>query len=153
MIKIRSTEKLAISNKNGLCDITRHLVSYKEDLVNNKVTVIIKDELIQEQEAIKEVTVIVDGSEVTENVTITERVIIGELKTQAFVYTTDFIDSVFSTIGVDILKTSSYTNQSNQNKIIILIAQTVSASTDGTGWYNMTNWIPDTEHELVANFS
>jgi hypothetical protein len=153
MIKIRSTEKLATSNTQGNCDITRQMLSYKEDLTIGKVTIVIEDNLIQEKEVTKTVKEIVDDVETDVEVTVNERVVIEKRQPRAFIYPSAFIDAIFSQIGTTISKTKSYSEQSNANKITILIAQTVSASDDGSGWHNMTNWIPDKEHELVDKFT
>lgn len=152
MIKIRSTEKLATSATKGLCDVARQMLSYNEDLVTDQITIVIKDELFQEQNASKTIESYDDDGNIVESqVDIVERLIIESKQPKAFHYNKKFIDGVFSALGTTISKTKSYTDQQNVNKLSILIAQTVSAS--NTGWYGMINWMPDTEHELVNTFS
>ena len=136
-VKIRSTETLAVSAKYGLCDVTRQMISYSEDIRTGYIKVVVQDELIQEQ--------IVDD-------TITERKIVFKSGPIPYLFSSSEIDTYYSVIGSDILTSGSYTAQSNVNKEAILIGQTISASP--TGWYGMTIWIKDdSDHEIVTEFS
>lgn len=139
MIKIRSTQKLATSTIEGLCDVSRQMISYNEDLEKGMVTIIVKDQLFQEKE------IDVDGD------LIIERKIIEDRIAKPFKYKSEVIDFMFSNYGQTISKTKSYTEQQNVNKSTILLAQTISASE--RGWLGMNEWINDTEHNIVNKFS
>lgn len=149
MIKIKSTEKLATSNTKGLCDVTREMVSYKEDLKTGRVTIVVVDKLIQEKNSTRTVTQQIDGNDVDVEINVIERVVIETRQPIPFTFDSNTIDAMFSSLGTTISKTKSYTEQQNTNKTTILIAQTVQ----GNGWQGMTNWIADTEHLLVSEFS
>lgn len=151
MIKIRSTQKLATSDKYGLCDIVRQMLSYSEDLVTGKVTIIIKDQLVLEEAKQRVEMQLVDEVETEVTVDFVERMIVEDRIAKAFVFPNATIDSLFSLIGSDILKAENYTTQQNATKTTILIAQTISASANG--WQGMNSWEEDTEHEIVTKFT
>lgn len=145
MIKIRSTQLKATSTRNGLCDVTRQMTSFKEDTEKGVFTIIVKDELFQEKTVQK---IIEKGSEPLD---IIERKIIETRQAEAFSFKKEFIDEMFKAIGSTISSTKDFSVQFDKNKTSILIAQTIQASE--TGWHTMTNWIEDTEFELVNEFT
>lgn len=140
MIAIRSTAKTATTKTKGLSDVVRTMQSYKTDDLNGKTTIVIKSEFFQE----KTVTKNVDGEEKE----VVERIIVQSDIAEAFSYSRQEIDGFFSAFGITISKTKSYSEQQDANKITILLAQTVDAE-----WEGMTEWIPDTDHEIVSQFS
>lgn len=154
MIKIRSTQKQASSNTKGLCDLTREMKSYHEDLSSGKITIIVADELFKEKEVTKIIKEIDnEGNEVEKEVIIVERLIIEKRQPIPFIFSTSFIDTVFLSTGITISKTKSYTAQQNELKTIILIAQTKTAGENNTGWQGMNDWVKDTPHEIVTEFT
>lgn len=140
MISIRSTAKTATTKTKGLSDVVRTMQSYKTDDLTGKTTIVIKSEFFQE----KTVTKNVDGEEQE----VVERIIVQSDISEAFNFEREKIDAFFSAYGTTISKTKSYSDQQDQNKLIILLAQTVDAK-----WEGMTEWIPDTEHEIVSQFT
>lgn len=136
MIKIRSTEKLATSNSQGLCDIVRTLSKFTFDLEKNQIGTIVTDQLFQEQEVeIDEVTVV-------------ERRIIESRQGKAYLFNIEDIDNFYQIIGSSITKTKGFSTGLKENLVSVLIAQTAEASRQ-----TMSNWIPDTEHILVKEFT
>ncbi len=140
MIVIRSTAKTATTRTKGLSDVVRTMQSYKTDDLTGETVIVIKSEFFQE----KTVTKSVDGEEQE----VVERKIVQSDIAEAFSFKREEIDAFFSAYGTTISKTKSYSEQQDQNKMTILLAQTVDAQ-----WEGMTEWIPDTEHTIVSNFS
>lgn len=136
MIKIRSTQKLATSNSNGLCDVVRTLSKFSFDLEKQQVSTIVTDQLFQEQE------IEVDGE------TIIERIIIEERQGKAYLFKVEDIDNFYQIIGTSITKTIGFSSGLSKNLTDVLIAQTVGAKRQ-----TMTNWIPDTDHVIVSQFT
>lgn len=136
MIAIRSTQKLATSNSNGLCDVARHLSKFQFDLENNKVTTNVQDFLFQEQEIQK------DG------VTITERKIIETRIGKSFNYSFNEIDGFFQMVGSNITKESGFVPGLINNLSTVLIAETSLFKRQ-----TMTEWILDTDHVIVSKFT
>lgn len=140
MIVIRSTATTATTRTKGLSDVVRTMQSYKTDDLTGETVIVIKSEFFQE----KTVTKNVDGEEQE----VVERKIVQSDISEAFSFRREQIDAFFSAYGTTISKTKSYSEQQDQNKMTILLAQTVDAQ-----WEGMTEWIPDTEHTIVSNFT
>ncbi|AUS04474.1 hypothetical protein [Pseudotamlana carrageenivorans] len=136
MIKIRSTQKLATSNSKGLCDVQRTLSNFTFDLEKRVIRTIVTDVLFQEQEI-----------EIDEE-TITERLIIETRQGEAYEYTIKEIDDFYALIGTDITKEEGFSVGLLSNLTSVLIAETSSYERQ-----TMSNWIPDTEHVLVHEFT
>ena len=131
MIKIRSTEKLATSNSNGLCDIERTMLSFKFDLEKGLITTIIEDKLFQEVDSQYEDD---EGNLVNYK----KRNVIEIKKPAAYNFSINEIDYFYSIIGSDITKEVGFTNGLNKNLESVLIAQTIEAER-----HTMKNWIID----------
>tara|TARA_R110000772_G_scaffold16390_3_gene46610 strand:- start:98 stop:544 length:447 start_codon:yes stop_codon:yes gene_type:complete len=141
MIKIRSTEKLATSNSNGLCDVLRELSSFSFDLKKNVVKTIVRDCLFKEQE----VPFVDDQGD---DQVYTERIILEVRKEALFSYKIEEIDSFFQAVGTDITMLSGFSTGLQDNLGVVLSMQTTLAERQ-----TMTNWIVDTPHILVKEFS
>ena len=124
------------------------MLTYKEDIRKGTITTVVNDQLFQEKEVQKTITVIENEEEVEQEITVTERVIIEDRIAKAFTCKASKIDSLFSEHGGSILTTNDYTDQHDTNKLNILMLQTSLAN-----WQQMDEWIVDTEHELVKQFS
>jgi hypothetical protein len=138
MVQIRSTQKLAISPEDGLCDVTRKIVKYEDYYKHGEkiIRIDVIDEFIQEK--------VVDS--------ITERKIILTKPVEHFYYTGADIDAIFTSIGTDIVTSASYTEQVKSNREIVLITKTVAAS--DTGYHGMDTWVADTgSYKIVTDFS
>ena len=136
--QIRSTEKLAISPEDGLCDITRTIVKWTDYDKYGKtiIRIDVVDEFIQEK--------VVDS--------ITERKVILTKPKEEFYYSGAEIDVAFTSVGSDIVTTGSYIEQIADNREAVLIAKTITAS--DTGYHGMNTWATDdTEYTLVTEFS
>ncbi len=145
MIKIRSTEKLATSNSDGLCDMLREMSSFNFNIETLTFTTIVKDSLFQEKEIETQVT---DDEGNTIDKTIVERKVIEERQAIAYKYTVDSIEEFYQLLGQTISKSTGFSNGLIANLTVVLIAQ--------TGQYKrqtMTNWIVDTDHTIVKEFS
>ncbi|AUS06492.1 hypothetical protein [Pseudotamlana carrageenivorans] len=144
MIKIRSTEKLATSNSDGLCDVQRTLSSFTFDLDKQVVKTIVTDVLFQEQtiEQIQEI----DGEE--QPVNIVERRIVEQRQGVAYQFSVAEIDAFYQNIGSDITKEIGFSTGLKDNLTSVLIAETTSYQRQ-----TMANWVPDTPHVLVNEFT
>jgi hypothetical protein len=153
MNSIRSHGVAVPSAKRGLCDVTRTIVTYKDN-EDTSVTIIVEDRLFQERVVTKPVTTWVLDSEGlyqehTETVTVTERVYVEIGPRTAFHYKSSEIDYMFSLVGSDILTTGSFTDQLNLNKVSLLLAQTINVA-----WRSQTNWTLDNgSYEVVSQFT
>lgn len=162
MIRIKSTEKKAPSKMNGLCDISREMVKFSQDLSKGTTTVTIRDVWFQEQEKIKDIVEmqydefgqsieVVVGQDVYQ-----ERLILNKTQFKDYTYPNSIIDGAFELVGSEINKGgNNYSIQHDSNKLAIFIAQTQMAANDGSGWYGMTNWVVDdlTDVKIVKKFT
>lgn len=160
MLTIRSTEKLAKSEHNGLCDISRKLKTFT--IEKNSFTVGIEDKLFQEKvfeymtydyvlnEETNEVEQVENGLE-----QVTERIIIEDKGIVFKTYPLSLLDEVFEAVGTDIVKgANGFKEQFLVNALTIVIAQTQTADdVDNTGWHGMLNWVEDTPHKIVYELS
>lgn len=156
MLKIRSTEKLASSNHNGLCDVQRIITSYRDNYKNGVKTsteVSIRSIFFQEQEvelAVKDnsgsLTYDESGNVITELVK--ERKYFIEESHQGIWRFTNAEMEQMEQLLADQLEGKS----EDEKRLIAFIAQTKTASLDGTkGWQGMDIWIPDTEDYVEVN--
>lgn len=141
MIAIRSTEKKGKTNTKGEADVLR--IMHPTIWINDKTFVhkiMVESHFFIEKKVSKEI----EGEEKE----ITERMIIQRNKPEPFYLTVDEINGLYSSIGTSIVTTDNYFDKQNENKLTILLAQTKSVE-----WQGMTEWIPDTEHEVVPAFT
>lgn len=150
-LKIRSTEKLASSNTQGLCDVERVIKRYSDNYDNNGLKIgtiiIIKSRMFQEKEVVtKEVDD--DGNEVDVK-TIERRYINGNDHERAWEFTTQQIDAFREQ-----LKDQLKGKNENEQRLIVFIAQTQVAGDNGKGWQGMSIWTPDVQpYKTVSTFS
>ena len=150
MIKIRSTQKLATSNSDGLCDMQRTLSNFRVDIEKQTVSTIVQDKLFQEQDFTVDITETdSEGVETTTPVTTTERKYVNTKQATAYSYSFAEIDGFYDQLGSDITKATGFTTGILENLVTVLIAQ--------TSFYErqtMSNWILDnSEHVEVRQFT
>ena len=156
MLKIRSTEKLASSNHNGLCDVQRIITSYRDnyrDGVKTSTEVTIRSRFFKEQEvelAVKDnsgsLTYDGNGDVITELVK-ERRYLIEESHQGTWRFSNSEIEQMEQLLA-DQLEGKS----EDEKRLIAFIAQTKTASEDSsTGWQGMDLWIPDTENYVEVN--
>lgn len=162
MIKIRSTQKLAKSEHNGLCDISRNFKVFTINILKGTFSVGLHDQLFQEKEVTKD---IIEQQEDPENnrkyidvvigtEDIIERKVVDDKGLRHFTYPLALLDGVYEIVGSDIVKgANGFSEQFMANALPIIMAQTISANPDGSGWHGMTEWEQDTTHKLVNSFS
>jgi hypothetical protein len=160
-MKIKSTEKLAPSQTEGLCNVSREMLFFNQNLKQKTVTVLIQDSLIQENPRTITITKTVKdelGNRVpqTEEIDIIERKIIKTLPSQEYTYPDSKIDLIFESVGSNItLGSNNYSEQHNTNKLAIFLAQTITASENGSGYYKMIDWVLDNNPQvrIVRDFN
>lgn len=148
MLKIRSTEKLATSNSQGFCDMSREMLSYNENIRKGITTIVIEETLFQEKNSVRTITEVENDVEVEKEIEIVERLIVENRIAKAYTYKASEIDSFYSAYGSTISKIESFSQQQDLNKQTILLLHTSEANRQG-----MSNWVADTEHVIVLKFT
>ena len=87
-------------------------------------------------------TINVDG------INVVERLIIEKKKSKAYVYKINEIDEFYQSIGSSITKTKGFSTGLLDNLTKVLIVQTSNFERQ-----TMKNWIADTPHQIVHEFT
>jgi hypothetical protein len=136
MIAIKSTQKLASSKKEGLCDVRRQFHKLIFDTKGNLVLPI-QDVYFQEQV----------------NNGVTERKIVEVHKYQDFKYPKANINAWFTANGVDITTSDEFFAKLEENSLAIFIDQTVAVNWEGMNVWVIDDFVEDENNVIVSEFS
>jgi len=150
-LKIRSTEKLASSNTQGLCDVERTIKSFSDEY-NNKgekvnTIVVIESRMFQEKTIQQTIN---EGELDEEIINVVERKYIpGNDHIHPWKFSAEEI------IQMETAMAELLTGLNEEEKrLSVFIQLTKTAGEYGNGWQGMSNWIPESEnYTIVTQFT